>query len=70
MNQSHNDLYAVTQKNLYPQKDFRPIVPAASTNRKPYNPYPQPMLYSKTSAFVADWQLPGVEYKNVNKSNS
>jgi len=70
MNQSPNDLYAIAQNNLYPQKDFRPIVPPDTTLRKLYNPYPHPMAYSKTATFVADWQLPGVECHEVNKSNS
>lgn len=70
MNQSPNDHYSIAQNNLYPQKDFRPIVSPVLTHRKPYNPYPQPMLYSKPCLFVADWQLPGVEYNDVNKSHS
>ena len=70
MNQSSNDLYSIAQNNLYPQKDFRPIVSPDSTHRKPYNPYPHPMMYSKTCRFVADWQMPGAEYKEVNQSHA
>lgn len=70
MNQSPNDLYANVQNNLYPLKDFRPIVAPDTTNGKPYNPYPHPLMYNITSTFVADWQLPGVEYHEINKSNT
>jgi len=69
MNQLQNDLYAITQKNLHHLKDSRLFIAPDSSLKKTCHPMAHPMLDSETRSFVVTWQLPGVEYKDVNKSN-
>ena len=70
MNQLQNDRFATTQKNFHPLSDLKPFIPPDSFHTKTGHQDAHPSLDSETRSFVVTWQLPGVEYKDVNKSNS
>lgn len=70
MNQPQHDYFTRLQKNLNPLKDFSTYVPEDSLPKKSCHPFAHPMLDSETRSFVVSWQLPGVAYKDIHKSNS
>lgn len=70
MNQSQNDNYAVTQKHLHQLQDSKLSIPPDSYYKKSCHPMAHPVLDRETRSFIVIWQLPGVEYHEINKSNS
>lgn len=70
MNKIKNDLFAVTRNIFHPSKDSRVFFPQNSTDEKTGNPLDHSMQNNETSAFIVDWQLPGIGTGDINKSFS
>lgn len=70
MNHHRSDCFETTPKHSLDLNDLSPFIPPSSFHKITFHPLAHPMLESETRSFVVTWQLPGVEYKHVNKSNS
>lgn len=70
MTTTQNDLFAITQKNLYHLKDSPFFVTPDYSHKKTCHLHAHPMQESETRSFIVVWQLPKMENQDVDKPHS